>query len=455
MGGHRHAAGRDLERTSSYRRSLLEILDARDGGATLAPVPQRVSVDDVPDLLDAITDAARRGPVFVAGSDTSLPMGPWLDYVGALLRQTTGLASGYVLDPEATQALAAVVGPWHQVALGTLRAFMSDVTLGDEVDGRRHRHLSTERLVGDTTHRMRRFLGSRARELALATPIPRAAVRVEERMLQQLDLELLDMSTGAVDLSAALSDRSPAPGSQRPANATTSAPEESAEPGRDVLVALGTTVASLLGAESITTESIAQLVDKLAATEKLRRLLERKDRDFAEQFNRMTDLREGHKKTTEQLSDMGAEYWLATAELQTTTKQLERSEKEVQRLRIQLQEAGRGELAWGQPAEPGLAEDPESFEELLTRFGEHERLIWTGKSETTLELDAHDPATVWAVKTWTVLRALNSYAQVCVSGAFSGSNDMYLQNTPPGCASYSSNMFARDENDDVKNTDRF
>jgi hypothetical protein len=436
-------------------RSLLEIFDARDGGATLAPVPQRVSVDDVPDLLDAITDAARRGPVFVAGGDTSLPMGPWLDYVGELLRQTTGLASGYVLDPEATQALAAVVGPWHQVAAGTLRAFMNDVTLGDEVDGRRHRHLSTERLVGDTTHRMRRFLGSRARELALATPIPRAAVRVEERMLQQLDLELLDMSTGAVDLSAALSDLSHATASQRPVDATTRTSERSTEPEPDLLEALGTTVASLLGADSITTESIAQLVDKLSTTEKLRRLLERKDRDFAEQFNRMTDLREDHQKTTEQLSDMGAEYWLATAELQATTKQLERNEKEVQRLRIQLQEVGRGEVAWSQPAEPAPVEDPESFEELLTRFGEHERLIWTGKSETTLELDAHDPATVWAIKTWTVLRALNSYAQMRVSGDFGGSIDMYLQNTPPGCASYSSNMFARDENDDVKNTDKF
>lgn len=435
--------------------SLLEILDARDGGAVLAPVPQRVSIDDVPDLLDAVTDAARRGPVFVAGSDSSLPMGPWLDYVGELLRQTTGLASGYVLDPEATEALTEAVGPWHQVGPGTLRAFMNDVVLGDEVDGRRHRHLGTERLVGDTTHRMRRFLGSRAREQALATPLPKTVLRVEGRMLQQLDLELLDVSTGAADLGAALSELSPASRFPQAADATMVRSEKPVRPEHSLLEALGTTVASLLGVRAVTSESIEHLVEIVSTAEGLRRLIERKDRDFAEQFDRMADLREDYQKTTERLSDMGAEYWLTTVGLQTTTKQFERSEREVQRLRLQLQGEGRGEIAWNQPTEPDLADDPESFEELLDRFDEHENLIWTGKSETTLELDAHDPAVGWAVKTWAVLRALNSYAQMRISDSFSGSIDMYLQNTPPGCASYSSNMFARDENDGVKNTDKF
>lgn len=442
-------------------RNLLEVLDARDGGAVLAPVPQRVSVDDVPDLLGAITDAARRGPVFVAGSDSSLPMGPWLDYVGELLRQTTGLASGYVLDPEATEALAEVVGPWHQVGPGTLRAFMNDVVLGDEVDGRRHRHLSTERLVGDTTHRMRRFLGSRAREQALATPITRTAVRVEERMLQQLDLELLDVPSGAVDLSEALSDLSRASSSPAPAEETTVRPpvdvpaQGLARPEQGLLDALGTAVTSLLGVRAITAQSIEQLVEKFSTAEKLRRLVERKERDFAEQFDRMTDLREDHQTTTERLSDMAAEYWLTTTDLHDTVRQLERSQKEVNRLRIQLQEADRGEIAWSQPAEPSPVEDPESFEDLLARFDEHDRLVWTGQSETTLELDSHDPAVGWAVKTWAALRALNDYARVRASDEFPGSIDMYLQNTPSGCAPYSANMFARDENDDVKNTDKF
>ena len=152
---------------------------------------------------------------------------------------------------------------------------------------------------------------------------------------------------------------------------------------------------------------------------------------------------------------MEAEYWDTTVDLRAATKQVERHEKEVHRLRLQLQESGLGAVAWSQPDERDSVDDPETFEELLLRIGEHTHLVWSGKEEVTLELDIHDPAVGWTGKTWGILRALDDYARTSTAGIFSGSLEMYLQSPPPGCATYSVNRYARDESDDVKTSEKF
>jgi hypothetical protein len=172
-------------------KMVLEVVEAHDGGVVLDPDVRTLHGDDVPALVAALTDGARRGPVFVAGSSRALPLEPWRALIGTLLRDTTGLAAGFLLDPEATVEFARLAGPSHAVAPGTLRTFLHDVAFDDDLDGRRHRILTTERIATDREAHLLRILGRVARDHTLTNPLPAYVARVEARLIRQADEDFL------------------------------------------------------------------------------------------------------------------------------------------------------------------------------------------------------------------------------------------------------------------------
>jgi len=138
--------------TPGLASNLVDVLEARDGDARLASQPAVVRADDVEDLAVMICgsqEAQRRGLMFVAPSanDSTMSFGAWRDHAQQVLRHTTGLASSFILDPEATTELRGALGRTHAVEPWTIRTFRPDADPADESDALRHRVLSTGRLA--------------------------------------------------------------------------------------------------------------------------------------------------------------------------------------------------------------------------------------------------------------------------------------------------------------------
>jgi hypothetical protein len=115
----------------------------------------------------------------------------WTGHVRALLRDGVGLAGGYVLTPAATAQFNNAIGPVHAVNPWTVRTFRSGVEPDNVADGRRHKVLSLERIIADSTHRLARMLGRQAREAALETPLPTFATRVNREFAERINADLV------------------------------------------------------------------------------------------------------------------------------------------------------------------------------------------------------------------------------------------------------------------------
>ena len=153
--------------------------------------PQVLRGGEVNEVYEALLDRDRRGFVFVAGNDGTLPHIPWVNLIAKLTRYTHGVAACYVLDEEATQLINERLGPVHAIPVGALRSFRPEVNPHDAVDALRHRVLSTERIIDNKEHTLlARVLASSAHAQAVEQPLPAQATRVH-RMFERLADNLL------------------------------------------------------------------------------------------------------------------------------------------------------------------------------------------------------------------------------------------------------------------------
>lgn len=467
------AGGRKPKWTATPRlaRHLLEVLDARDGRARLAPVPQHVTPGELDAVVTGLRDPARRGLMFLAGSGTDLPFLPWSELVGRLLADTPGLSAAYVLDPEATELFRAAVGPHHAVAVGTIRTYLPGVDVTNEIDGIRHRVLTTKRIVGDDESRIARLLGWKAREAGTGNPLPSGASRVARIFEKLEDRYLLDRLTTATTtapptttttLPAAPTSAAAPP--RAPASASASAPGlgPAARSGGAVIPRQAPSVAEdaeryprfvellrdTLGIERVDAETLAE-IGRFAA---LGRRVERVQADLASRLAELQGrLREAEERRVEVVGRLEDEQ----LEHANTAHELAKAQAETRHLRGLLTQAGHGAAAWTPPPETELVTGPSSFDDLIARLSELDRIRFTGDKNLTFELDQHNPMGIWAAKSWDILRALQDYARVSAEEGFAKDVDGYLRNTPEGCGGFSANQHARDESEDVKNNSRF
>jgi hypothetical protein len=94
---------------------------------------------------------------------------------------------------------------------------------------------------------------------------------------------------------------------------------------------------------------------------------------------------------------------------------------------------------------------PGSFEELLTAAGDHLALVDMGSgTRASLELDDNARASVWVVKAWDALLALQSFAEAQGAGNFEGNVEQWCRDCPPGARVVSANALAMTEHQTVQ-----
>ncbi|GAA4931467.1 hypothetical protein ACFPM3_03275 [Streptomyces coeruleoprunus] len=160
-------------RTPRLARSLLGVLDARDGRADVTHIPQVVEAEDVDAVIDELCDQERRLPVVMASTPRDADFDTWLERtVDPLVRPLAGLAILYVLAPEAETRFNQIL-VYHRVFGGGVRTYLPGVDPAWAADGQRHRVMSP-RLIAEDPRRAGRILAYLPQGLATRLPLPPA-----------------------------------------------------------------------------------------------------------------------------------------------------------------------------------------------------------------------------------------------------------------------------------------
>ncbi|GAA4597825.1 hypothetical protein BJY16_002488 [Actinoplanes octamycinicus] len=428
--------------TPRFIAPLLDVVDAWDGSVRLTTRPVIIRGSEVNEVYQALLDRDRRGFVFVAGNDDTLPLVPWTDLIAKLTRFTHGVAACYVLDGEATRLINERLGPVHAVPAGTLRSFRPDVKPHDMVDALRHRVLSTERIIDDREHNsLARILASSAHAQALEQPLPTPATRVH-RMLERLADELLVHRLGDGTRRIA-SLEAPATIQTRVEAQQT---EQAAPDDRSAL--LLEYLRLKLELPEINVDAIDEMADWIGIGKES---LEAK----ADVASRLSQLQTDLDEVTAVNAALVRRLEDEQLENRDALDGLTRSEETVRALRRRLAETGHGDIAWTeQPAEEHVSR-PGSFGELLRWLPRLKYVVFTGDPDCAIDLDDIDTLGSWASKTWDALLALNDYGMAKADGRWGRDLHGFLQHTPDGCHVWSVNRYAYDESEDVKNNTAF
>ncbi|OLF09677.1 hypothetical protein BLA60_17955 [Actinophytocola xinjiangensis] len=469
-------------------RDLLGVFNATTGSVRQGQAQLVQDVDEVRDLVEAVCDPARRTLIFVAGSDPRLPMPAWTRHVRTLLRDTVGLAGGYVLTPAATAEFNNAIGPVHAVNPWTLRTFRSGVEPDDDEDGRRHKILSHERIVADSTSRLAYFLGRRAREAALDTPLPPIATRVDRAFAERINADLV-ASLGTTD-DAVPTDRLQL-AVTRPETVTTvtlpggmlpdavdehqgdRADESGRTPDGDPLVESGppdVTTGAPTHTDPVLPEgapTVWQALERVLGDGPLtvERVIEWGT--FAERGRRIASNREAiasHLDAYEtRVTMLEAERGELRRRLQDSQLEIAvaedehaRAAAEVRRLRKLLVNSDQAAQVWipDEATELSLKQRPQDCEDLASKLDTWHHITFTGEVDELLDLDQHDQAGGWAGKIWDAFGALEDYAQAVLNRTFDGNVHNYLSDTPAGLRTFSATRHANDESPQVRNSSK-
>ena len=467
-------------------RGLLGTLGAQDSLARLTDQPILTRTSEVDALAAAIRDPNRRGLLFVAGSADSLPLRAWSKYVATLLRQTVGLASAYVLDADATRELATMLGPTHAVAPGTLRTYLPGVDPSSQLDARRHRILSTTRIVNDRSQWIAGILGRRARENALEVELPPSLQNVVDQIAARSDEALLGRSsitqtvtetaleTGVgeddelTEVDRTLPEVLPevveeieadTPAESTPTVAGPSETEATATPVPEVTparisesdesyLAAVAAIHEVLGVSDATPEDWAEL----GALARLGRQAEQNQKDVA---IRLEELRAEVGQVSLERRNLARRLEDEQLEHAATYANVADSENELRRLRTLLLQTEQASVVYSFPEGAVENEAPGSFVELVANLPDLPGIEFTGDESVAVRLDVQDPLGLWATKAWAVLEALSDYAQASVSGRCDRDVHGYLLDLPDGCRGYSTNKHAAGESEDVQKNPKF
>lgn len=419
-------------------RFLLDALALRDGDVELSSGPRVIHADGVVELVDLLNHPARRGAVFVAGTDTRLQFDPFVTKLNDWGNQVIGLGHVLVLDPAATVEFSERIGEAWEVPAWTVRTYLPG--LDRAAPPRQHRILSTSRLGRNSDTSLRTMLGTFARNAVgqhpTATPLAnwrRKFDRLENAALTEA------MTSGPVPHNP---QQAPAP-LARPVAATLAPPALEAptvvqEPHPHL--AELERVRRTLGVSDLSEDSLRHIASQLATPLIDPGVLDAAARRIEHQQARIETLESEVNELKDQVLDEQVEHL-------ETREEMERNADRANWLGRQLVAVGQHELAHQPPPEDAATAYPGSYAELLQcAEALHEKGVRiTAKSSVVRELDGIDPLGKTLRNAWDALLVLADYVRGRNAGDVQTHVHGYLSNTPMGYRGMPTRRHARTE----------
>ncbi|CAM3727034.1 hypothetical protein TSOC111612_11445 [Tsukamurella ocularis] len=403
-------------------RDILSTYPARDGATPLTGEPQFVRGDDVDEVFAAITDDTRTASVIVAPTPWENELeSDWREIVTSLTVESVGVASTYVLDTEATEALAARLPQSHVVSKGVIRTFSPRVALDVEGDRLRHRWLFPDTLARAVNSKSKKVSRGLARRFAestrlrfiereLPTDVRRGIALLERAETTAHTARQVERHRAEVDLAFAAD------------SATEIVHFRHALETEPLRIPLAVLVERWLGPD---VDADADALRRLGAE------LDARDAEIAilkEQADKAANSREELRDDLEAAKKLADDMQL----LATIAEDGEnKTAKELATLRQRMFEDGKGDLTFVAPEED-IWDAPGDIESLIALIAPgsnhpvHKRVVFTGDESKALDIDRGGLGLRYAHAFWEYVRVLYDYAEGKLSGKVSVGVHAYL-----------------------------
>lgn len=411
-------------------RSILDLVDARDGSVNITGTPSVVRAGDTSEVFDAVTDENRSVFVVVAVSPAREFDQSWHRVVGSLTKQSVGLTATYVVAHDAADELNSLLPTTHRVGAGQVRTFLPSVDLHDPTDGFRHKWLTlatlTRSLEGHTVAEpLQRRHASVARRRFVETPLP-SDVRRAVDVLRRAETSVERAARVRTELSAVESSRRVAE-SEPDRVAATAAPSivVDADSTPAFLTRLGSLVKRWLHIDKAAPEHLG-LIDDLLQTRTTE--LQIAEAQLSEAASREEELQSLLDEARRDRDDFELDLAIAQDELI-------RSQEQATVLRQRIARSAHPEDAHVEPVDESW-EAPGTVYEVLERLlpGDDAHpisdvVVFTGSFDGATEIDRRYQTGLYAAHFWRAARVLHDYARAKQEG-FEGNVHMYLTDGP-------------------------
>ena len=359
---------------------LMDAFELVDGRSPAMPEVLTISSEQhYRGLLASLADEERFSAIYVSTPPPEETLDSWKHKVEALTQGSTGMAINVVIDPNLTQQILPTMGFKHSIPSGALRTFLPGVKFFDDSDGYRHKLLTSARISVTRPEKLARIL-RRAQVLRLSQ------VRLP-RLLLEVDSELLRKTrfTGL-------------------------------KPTPDLKI-------QVEAAEKLSDFSRLEALAEVALFE--RGEFESLANQYANENNVLKQQLNDYKEFAEI-----AEY--LDADLSAARREIAQLESRLTKLQVKLSASGLGAEAYEDMPLAREERYPEDFDELVSRVGEFNFLVFAGDVDDALKLDDHPGIQSGLIKAWETLKTLNSYATFKKTGRFSQGLVDFTRNTSHG-----------------------
>ncbi|MGJ4844146.1 hypothetical protein [Leifsonia sp. Le1] len=415
---------------------LLDVLPLADG-SRLAAGPRHVGVADVDELLALLESSSRRGPIFVAGTDSRIPFDSFVRRLSKWSKETVGLAQVIVLDPDATEAFSSAVGKRWATPAWTLRTYLPGLDLASTAGARANRILGTERLARNSDREIIRLLGLVAREVLSTRPTPQDLLQWGRRF------ERIGTAAAATFATPVRPERPRVDVAAADMHFLRDLSSAQAEAGR--LARELARVQASLGLPDLSEASLADLLE-LATAERI------EPQAFHEASDQLARLQQRNDVLVDEVELAKLDRLDAIEELEAAEKTIDDQNRRISYLTRSLVEIGRPDLAFGGTIAENddlsdLGEEPIDFAEFLERLGDLEahHVIFTGDERTTAVLQTIDTEGKALQRAWEAVTTLCDYVKAKERGDANGSVHKFLEDQPVGYRSFPVNLHAATE----------
>jgi hypothetical protein len=427
--------------------------DVYDGDARVTAEPQISGVDEVDDVLAAITDRARSVSVIVASSLGSEYDAEFRGRLSRLTANVVGVAAVYFVSSDAVQKLNAKLGKAHSVEAGRIRTFLPLVDLLDEADARRHRVLGPAtfanaiRGTGVASYLQSAF-ALETRTALLARPLPsdiRRGIEAldtesnrishENRIGERVRVRLATPTRTTLEL-----DREAPRLHATDATVTTSPPVPEGQVVaaetrrvRDILHKLAN-----LSSRWLKTDRAMPVTP--SAVDELEQYLAVKTATADEWFEAASGLETELSNSIVVAENLRSERDDLDLELSVVEEESARLRRQISHLQTKLVDAHLYDDAYGTPLVEPEWDVPQSLVELATvlqrdseqRHAAYDLVEFCGDIRLVEDVQKRDPVGRYAGAFWEFVRTLHDYARLKVAGEFAGSVHQYLTSDVAG-----------------------
>lgn len=418
-----------------FMRRLLELenLQLFDGQyAVMQNGAQIIDESEVDKIIDIACDPFRRGALILMGTDDSNPINYFLEKSKKPFDKLVGLATSYILRPEATIEFNKSIGEMHAVYPGAIRTYFPEVDPATGFDDRRHPFIKRERFEQLEERAIAATLESSARRMSLESPMPNSVQRILER-IEMAQNELL------------VSGRRKIVYEKLPKQAQ-SGFELKIEEKIDVTKTdqLVKEVSEYLRVQSKlreifefekfdfqTVDLIAEKVNRLQAITPMLEQTLNENTELKKQVERLqVDLNESQTDHLETFDEKES-FQSQVSYIRNSLNLLVDSESDTPKFKKSLKELIHGNLSWVGQDQSLRPQIPHTFTEIIYSLDELPFIEYTGDYDQIENLDRDEVGT-YSGKTWEGLRMLNEYARAKNEGIDVKGIVEFLKDGPTG-----------------------